>query len=69
MDALVHAFNTNTWEVETGRSLWIWGQCGLQSEFQDSQSYMIRPCLKRNKHNNNNKQTNKQKQKSKENED
>ena len=33
--------------------LWVWGQAGLQSEFQDSQGYIEKPCLK-------NKQTNKQ---------
>jgi hypothetical protein len=32
---------------------WVRGQPGLQSEFQDSQSYTEKPCLK-------NKQTNKQ---------
>jgi hypothetical protein len=33
---------------------WVWGQRGLQSEFQDSQGYSETPCLKTNK------QTNKQ---------
>ena len=33
---------------------WVQGQPGLQSEFQDSQSYKQKPCLKTNK------QTNKQ---------
>jgi hypothetical protein len=28
------------------RSLSVWGQPGLHSEFQDSQSYIVRPCLK-----------------------
>jgi hypothetical protein len=31
---------------------WVWGQPGLQSEFQDSQGYTEKPCLE--------KQTNKQ---------
>jgi hypothetical protein len=25
---------------------WVWGQPGLQSEFQDSQGYTEKPCLK-----------------------
>jgi hypothetical protein len=33
---------------------WVQGQPGLQSEFQDSQDYTEKPCLKKNK-----KQTNK----------
>jgi hypothetical protein len=24
---------------------WVWGQPGLQSEFQDSQGYTEKPCL------------------------
>ena len=28
----------STWEAEVGRSLWVWGQPGLQSKFQDSQT-------------------------------
>lgn len=34
---VAHAFNTSTWEARAGESLWITGQTGLQSEFQDSQ--------------------------------
>jgi hypothetical protein len=31
---------------------WVWGQPGLQSEFQDSQGYTEEPCLqKQNKTN------------------
>ena len=31
---------------------WVWGQPGLQSEFQDSQGYTGKPCLeKQNKKN------------------
>jgi hypothetical protein len=37
---------------------WVWGQPGLQSEFQDSQGYTEKPCLE--------KQTKKQKQTKKE---
>jgi hypothetical protein len=38
---LVHAFNPSTWEVD----LWVQGQPGLQSEFQDSRGYTEKPCL------------------------
>jgi hypothetical protein len=27
--------------------LWVWGQPGLQSEFQDSQGYTEKPCLEK----------------------
>jgi hypothetical protein len=37
---------------------WVRGQPGLQSEFQDSQGYTEKPCLKKQKQ----KQTNKQKE-------
>jgi hypothetical protein len=37
---------------------WVWGQPGLQSEFQDSQGYAEKPCLKKKK-----KQKQKKKQK------
>lgn len=30
-------FNLSTWEVEAGKSLWVWGQPYLDREFQDSQ--------------------------------
>jgi hypothetical protein len=40
-------------------NFWVWGQPGLQSEFQDSHSYTEEPCLKKNQ--NQNKQTKKQK--------
>jgi hypothetical protein len=44
---VVHTFN---WETGAGRSLWVWGQPGLQSEFQDSQGcYKEKPCLKKKK--------------------
>jgi phenylpyruvate tautomerase PptA (4-oxalocrotonate tautomerase family) len=43
---------------------WVRGQPGLQSEFQDSQGYIEKPCLEKtkNKKQTKNKQTNKQKQ-------
>jgi hypothetical protein len=28
---------------------WVWGQPDLQSEFQDSQGYTEKPCLKKTK--------------------
>ena len=31
----------STWEAEAGRSLWVQGQPGLHSEFQDSQGYTV----------------------------
>jgi hypothetical protein len=40
---MVHAFNPSTWEAEAG-GFWVWGQPGLQSEFQDSQGYTVKPC-------------------------
>jgi hypothetical protein len=42
---LAQAFNPSTKEAEAGRFL-IRGQTGLQSEFQDSQGYAEKPCLK-----------------------
>jgi hypothetical protein len=30
---------------------WVWGQPGLQSEFQDSQGYTEKPCLENQKSN------------------
>jgi hypothetical protein len=39
-------------------NFWVWGQPGLQSEFQDSQGYTEKPCLKKQKQKQ--KQTNKQ---------
>jgi hypothetical protein len=49
---VTQAFNPSTWEAEAGRFLSS-RSTGLQSEFQDSQSYTGKPCL-------GNKQTNKQ---------
>jgi hypothetical protein len=28
---------------------WVWGQPGLQSEFQDSQGFTEKPCLEKKK--------------------
>jgi len=43
---MAHAFNPSTQEAEASGSLWVLGQPGLQSEFQDSQSYAEKSCLK-----------------------
>ena len=37
---MAHLFNSSTWEVEAGECL---------SEFQDSQGYTEKPCLKKKK--------------------
>jgi hypothetical protein len=65
---VAHAFNPSTWEAEAGGFLSLRPD-GLQSEFQDSQGYTEKPCLKnkkqnktKNKKNPKNKQTNKQKE-------
>ena len=42
---MTHAFNPNTREVEAGGSLWIQGQPSLQTKFQDSQGYRVKPWL------------------------
>jgi hypothetical protein len=45
---VAHAFNPSTWEAEAGGFLSsVRGQPGLQSEFQDSQSYTEKPCLEK----------------------
>jgi hypothetical protein len=43
---VVHTFNPSTWEAEAGGFLSS-GQPGLQSEFQYSQGYTEKPCLKK----------------------
>jgi hypothetical protein len=48
---VVHAFNP-TLGRQRQADFWVWGQPGLQSEFQDSQGYTEKPFFK--------KQTNKQ---------
>ena len=44
---MAHAFNLSPQEAEAGRSLWVQDQPGLQIEFQDSQDYTEKPCLKK----------------------
>ena len=41
---VAHAFNPST--LKTEAVFWVRGQPGLQSEFQDSQGYTKKPCLK-----------------------
>ena len=45
---VAHAFNPSTWQAEAGGFLSS-SQPGLQSEFQDSQGYTEKPCLKKPK--------------------
>jgi hypothetical protein len=53
---VAHAFNSSTREAKAGGFLsLIRGQPGLQSEFQDSQSYTEKPCLEKNQKQNKNK--------------
>jgi hypothetical protein len=42
---------------------WVWGQTGLQSEFQNSQGYTEKPCLENKNKNKNKKQKTKQNKK------
>ena len=42
---VVHAFNLHTQESEAGGSLLVQSRLGLQSQFQDSQSWTEKPCL------------------------
>ena len=45
---VAHTFNPNTQEAETGGSLLVRGQPGLQSLFQDNQGcYTEKPCLEK----------------------
>jgi hypothetical protein len=45
---VAHVFNPSTWEAESGGFLSS-RPPGLQSEFQDSQGYTDKPCLKKTK--------------------
>jgi hypothetical protein len=49
---VVHTFNPSTGKAEAGGSLRIQGQPDLQTEFQDSQGYKLRPWLKNKKNKN-----------------
>jgi hypothetical protein len=58
---VVHTFNSSTWAAESGGFLSSrpQGQPGLQSEFQDSQGYTEKPCLKQQQQNKQTIKTNK----------
>ena len=43
------SFNPRTWEAEAGRSLWVQGQPGLPSAFQNSQGCTEKLCLNTHK--------------------
>lgn len=42
LGVVMDAFYPSTWETEVGRSLWVWSQYGLYSDFQDSQGLIER---------------------------
>jgi hypothetical protein len=46
MVVVVRAFNSRTQKAGAAGSLWVRDQPGLQSEFQDSQGYTEKPCLR-----------------------
>jgi hypothetical protein len=52
---VVHTFNPRLGRQKQA-DFWVWGQPGLQSEFQDSQGYTEKPCLEKQKTNNKTKQ-------------
>jgi hypothetical protein len=45
---MAHPFNPSTGKAEAIGSLGVQGQLGLQSNFQHSQGYTAKPCLKNN---------------------
>lgn len=45
----IEHFNSNAQEAKTGRALQVRGQPGLHGEFQVSQDYIVKPCLKKQK--------------------
>lgn len=45
---MMHTLYTNMLGTEA-EDLWSRGQVGLQNEFQDTQGYTLKPCLKRDK--------------------
>ena len=60
---VAHTFNPNTgveaWGVQMQAGLRVWGQPGLQKEFQDIQGYTERPCLEKHEQEQASKQTEK----------
>jgi hypothetical protein len=51
---VVNNFNPSTQNTETGGSLWVWDYSGKHSEYQVSQGYEVKTCLKINNSSNNN---------------
>ena len=47
MAVVAHTFNPSTQEAEAGGSLWVRGQPGRQSEFQDNQDYTEKHYLEK----------------------
>jgi hypothetical protein len=45
---MAHAFNPST-QRQKQADFFVWGQPGLQSDFQDSQGYTKKPCLEKQK--------------------
>jgi hypothetical protein len=45
---VAHAFNPVLGRQRQA-DFWVWGQPGLQSEFQDSEGYTEKPCLEKKK--------------------
>lgn len=46
LGVVMYAFNLSTMETEAGRSLWVWSQYDLPSEFHDSQGYIKKSYIK-----------------------
>jgi hypothetical protein len=49
LGTVMWAFNPSTLGGQRQADFWIRGQPGLQSEFQGSQGYTKKPCLKKKK--------------------
>jgi hypothetical protein len=42
---VMYVFNPRMWEAGAGGTLWVQGQLGWYNKFQDSLSYLVKPCL------------------------
>jgi hypothetical protein len=51
---VAYAFNLRAWEGRGRQIFWVQGQPGLLNEFNDSQNYPEKPCLKGEKNKNKN---------------
>jgi hypothetical protein len=47
---VTHTFNPKAQEAEAGRSIWVQGQPGLQSDFGDGQGYTEKLSLRKKNH-------------------